>query len=311
MAPRPDSPRIAVLLATCNGEAFLAEQLDSLASQQDVAVELFVRDDGSTDTTLAVLERYSRLWPRLRDPIRGDRLGPAGSFLELLTSVPADFDYYAFCDQDDVWAPDKLSRAASRLANGIDDQPALYCSRVRFADESLTPLGLSRLDRDVRFEHLLFENIAFGNTTVLNPAARLAVVGRLPQTGVIMHDWWCALVASAIGVVIYDEQPSVTYRQHSTNHLGGHADRFEEILGLIRAFRRDPRSFWPIHAQAAEFLRLFGERITPERRSLVCALVASQAGLFERVRYAVAGSLVRSRRLDALAGRALVLAGWC
>src|SRR5580698_8909922 len=105
------SPTVAVLMSTYNGEAFLAAQLDSLADQRGVELQVFVRDDGSSDRTLAILSDHARLWPQLAAPMGGDSRGPAGSFLALMRAAPEGFDHYAFCDQDDVWLPDKLFHA--------------------------------------------------------------------------------------------------------------------------------------------------------------------------------------------------------
>ncbi|HEY1447805.1 MAG TPA: glycosyltransferase family 2 protein [Caulobacteraceae bacterium] len=304
------SPRIAVLLSTYNGEAFLEAQLDSLLAQTEVELEVFARDDGSSDQTLAVLARYAGHWPQLAAPMAGPNLGPAASFMELLSGCNlAAFDYVAFCDQDDVWLPDKLSRAVSRLQAGCDDSPGLYCSGVTCVDRDLRPLGPAPVKDDTRFEHLLFENIAFGVTVVMNARAAALVRSRPPATGMIMHDWWCALVISAFGAVIYDERPGVLYRQHGENQIGQATSRLGEIARLARMFARAPGRFWPIHAQAAEFMRLFSDELKPRDRELVEALVSSKRSTGTRVAYVLTGRIGRSDLMGALAARGLILVG--
>jgi len=304
------APRVAVLLSTWNGEAFLAEQLDSVAAQEGVDVSVFARDDGSADATLTLLRRYSSRWPALADPARGENLGPAASFLRLLADVPAGFDAYAFCDQDDVWAPDKLVRAVASLSEQPAERPSLYCSRVLLVDEAMRPLGKSPLDGDGRFEHLLFENIAFGNTVVMNAAARNLIGSRAPGRAVIMHDWWCALVISAFGAILYDEQPGVRYRQHRSNSIGAASGQVGEIVRLLRMFMRDPSRFWRVHAQACELLRLFGDDLTPSQQRLTKAMVDSRGSFRSRLAFALGGRMVRRTVLGAIAGRVLVIAGW-
>jgi len=303
------TPRIAVLLSTYNGEAFLAAQLDSLISQRGVDVTLFARDDGSSDATREILTRYAGRWPSLAAPTAGSNLGPARSFLELLSAAPGGFDAYAFCDQDDVWLPDKLRRAARRLAEVPPARPALYCSRVLCVDADLRPLGPAPVKDDDRFEHLLFENIAFGVTVVMNWAAAELIRSRPPVAGVIMHDWWCALVTSAFGEVIYDPEPGVLYRQHGGNEIGQASRRLAEIRRQARIFARDPSRFYPIRAQAAEFLRLWGGRLDPSRRRLTEALVDSKRSLAGRIAFAASGRIVRANLAGAIAARILVLAG--
>jgi glycosyltransferase involved in cell wall biosynthesis len=306
----PRLPTVAVLISTYDGEAFLAAQLDSLAGQQGVAVQVFARDDGSRDGTLRVLAAYADRWPQLAHPLVGDNLRPARSFMTLLGSVPDDFDYYAFCDQDDVWLPDKLARAVGQLQTDPPSAPALYCSNVLCVDQALNALGPPRRNGDPRFEHLLFENIAFGNTVVMNRAARRTIVSHPPQRGMIMHDWWCTLVISATGRVIYDETARILYRQHDRNSIGATRSRLVEIARRVRTFFRNPSGFWPTHSQATEFLRLYGDQLDPARRRLVEGFVRSRKSLVGRIGFAAFGGMVRSNRLDAVMGRLLVLAGW-
>lgn len=303
------TPRVAVLLSTYNGEAFLEAQLDSLIAQRGVEVEVFARDDGSDDATLAVLARYAGHWPHLASPMRGPNLGPAASFLTLLAAAPEGFDGYAFCDQDDVWLPDKLERAARRLAEAGAETPLLYCSRVMCVDRALRSLGPAPIKDDPRFEHLLFENIAFGVTVVMNGAAAALVRSRLPGGGVIMHDWWCALAVSAFGTVIYDPEWGVLYRQHGANQIGQGANRLAEIARLARLFVRAPRRFYPIHAQAAEFLRLYVADLAPPRRRLVELLVSSKRSLATRLALAASRDITRAGLLGAVGARTLIAAG--
>ncbi|HEV2364268.1 MAG TPA: glycosyltransferase family 2 protein [Caulobacteraceae bacterium] len=305
-----EKPQVAVLLATLNGEHFLKTQLDSLAAQQGVAVRLFARDDGSTDSTLAILRAHADCWPDLARVQSGPRLGAAASFLTLLAQAPAGFDAYAFCDQDDCWLPDKLARACARLAESPASEPALYCSNVLCADRNLRPLGPAPVNDDTRFAHLLFENVAFGNTVVMNQAARARLASRPLPREAIMHDWWCALVTAAFGRVIHDPFPSVLYRQHGGNHIGASPSRARQALGLVRAFLADPGAFHPVRAQARELLELYGPDLPARERRLAAALVASGANLRSRLRYALSGDIQRRRIVDGLAVRALVAAGW-
>jgi glycosyltransferase involved in cell wall biosynthesis len=294
-----------VLLSTYNGEAYLAAQLDSLAAQKDVDVEVFVRDDGSTDGTLAILARHADRWPALAAPMTGPNLGPARSFLALLAAAPGDFDYYAFCDQDDVWLPEKLGRASRRLAQE-GGAPALYCARVLCVDAQLRPLGERWIGGDASFEHLLFENIAFGTTLVMNAPARSGIVAQTPGPGLIMHDWWCALWASAFGVIVRDDRATILYRQHGSNAVGSSPNWLNETSARLRGLLRDPGAFYPIHAQAEEFLRLHGDRLSPARRSLASKLVASRGSVRKRLAYAMFGTVVRSGIIKGLVARALI-----
>lgn len=210
---------IHVLLATYNGATWLPEQLASLAAQDDVDWRLLWRDDGSTDGTPALLEGFAAAHPgrvaRLAEP--SGRLGAGGSFMALLAAAPAG-GLYAFMDQDDVWLPGKLSRAASRLGDGA----TLVCTRLSLVTPELAPIGPSPLPGTApRFATLLAHNVAAGCTMVMDEAARaLALATPFPQG--VHHDWWCALMVTGCGGrLVFDPESRILYRQHAGNVVGG------------------------------------------------------------------------------------------
>lgn len=124
---------ILVLMSTYNGEKYLKEQIDSILAQKNVEVTIRVRDDGSTDGTIRILEEYQKCgklnW------YSSTNMGPAKSFLDLVYNAPLKYDYYAFCDQDDYWKEDKLYKAIERLEH-FDDKPALYHCELEIVDEN-------------------------------------------------------------------------------------------------------------------------------------------------------------------------------
>ena len=123
---------VEVLLSTFNGVKYLPQLLDSIWAQEYPDVQLTIRDDGSTDGTLALLRRS--LSDRADVTVTaGANLGAGNSFLTLLRKASPSASYVAFCDQDDVWLPGKLSAAVSALA--AFDGPTLYCSAVNLVGE--------------------------------------------------------------------------------------------------------------------------------------------------------------------------------
>jgi glycosyltransferase involved in cell wall biosynthesis len=302
-------PRVAVLLSTYNGEPFLRAQLDSLAAQGGVSVEVFARDDGSSDNTVEVLRSYAHLWPSLAFCERNKNLGPAASFLEIMRTVPGDFDYYAFSDQDDVWLTDKLERASRKLIDVAGERPGLYCSSSICVDRDLRPLGETLLRGSGRFEEIIFANITGGNTMVMNASAANLIRSQTPGSGIIMHDWWCILVISALGIVICDEKPTIFYRQHQNNVFGSSPNRLSGLMLQLRQFLRDPQGFYCIHAQVNELVRLYGDQLAPRERKIAEALVASRRSLFSRIRYAAFGRISRFDLLGEFGTRMLILAG--
>ncbi len=306
---KPDRPpRVAVLMSTYNGARFLGEQLDSLARQTGVEVQIHVRDDGSSDETPEILSSYAERWPSLVRVEGGENLGPSRSFLDLLRTASPEAEYFAFCDQDDVWLPDKLQRAVAAIAG--EPGPALYCSNVALVDESLAPLGSPSTGGNTRFAHLLFENVAFGCTVVLNRAARDLVAAHDPGGAAVMHDWWCALAIAGLGRIHYDPEPRVLYRQHGGNVVGARGSPIVQAAREAARFLRGARGFYRIHSQASALLRLHGAQLPAQHRVIVERLVASKTSLRKRLAYGFTGPVVRRRLIDAAVVRVLIAAGW-
>lgn len=274
-----------ILLATYQGEPFLKEQLDSLLRQSDASWRLLWRDDGSTDSTRAILEDFVARAGATRVQSSGrrdQRLGALGSFMALLAEAPADAARFAFCDQDDVWLPGKLARAATAFAAVPADRPALYCSRQHLVDTALRPVGLSPLPvRQPAFGNALVQNIATGCTVVLNAAARRVVLAAPPPPRSSMHDWWCYLVITGIGGrVIFDPEPQILYRQHSGNAVGAAAG---VATRARRALRRGASAFLRTMAAHLDVLANF-DALTPVSRKMITTLCAMRdAGPWRRL----------------------------
>jgi len=303
---KDELPRVAVLLSTYNGARYLAAQLDSLASQELVSVELFVRDDGSTDNSIDILRSYAPRWPRLANVSSSANIRPAASFMELVRTTPSDFDYYAFCDQDDVWLPNKMVYALEMLGNCDEISPRLYCSLATCVDEELNPLGSLSFRGKGDFEHIMFASIVLGATVVMNKSAAKLVRSRTPGRAVIMHDWWCALVVSAFGSIVADPRLTMLYRQHQANVLGGAPGRLAGLLVQMKAFLRNPKAFYPINAQVAEFLKLYGDQLGPSEFRVAQALVRSRRSTVARIAYAAFARIPRSDFWGSIGTRVLI-----
>lgn len=214
---------VAILMATYQGERYLAEQLDSLAAQTHTNWTLWVSDDGSTDATHALLARYQRDWGEHRLKWRnGPRQGFVTNFLSLMCDASIPADAIALADQDDTWHADKLARAIVAMQPHDDSVPVLYGTRSCLVDADGQTLGESPLlTRPVGFRNALVQNFASGNTMVMNAAARRLLAQAGAHIDVPVHDWWAYLLISGQGGrVVFDTRPSVYYRQHATNVIG-------------------------------------------------------------------------------------------
>ncbi|MGF6425650.1 glycosyltransferase family 2 protein [Bradyrhizobium elkanii] len=225
--------KIAILLATFNGAAHIKEQLESFAAQSHNDWELVVSDDGSTDRTLAIVQEFAHSVPQRIELTDGPQKGFWRNFVSLTKRAESsDAELFAFSDQDDIWFPDKLGRAAKWFATGSSDIPRLYFTRTELIDEDGRLVGLSPLfRRKPSFQNALVQNMGGGNTMVMNKAAKRLLAQAPDDIALISHDWWAyQVVTGSGGVAFYDPLPSLKYRQHRNNLIGANRGFWQRYL---------------------------------------------------------------------------------
>lgn len=208
--------KICVIMSTYNGEKYIEQQLDSIfTSPQNIF--LYVRDDGSKDRTIEILKDYGIKHAVPIEVNEGKNVGSAESFLTALRDCPKA-DYYAFCDQDDVWIDGKLSAAMEQI--GATNQPVLWCSDYQVTDSDLHVIIQSVLEQPVQDSvRAVFYNNVPGCTMVFNWAL-MQELRKVEISNIRMHDIMAINVALITGRVIFDKTPYVLYRQHGNNVLG-------------------------------------------------------------------------------------------
>ena len=279
-----DRPMVDILLATYNGAEFLSDLLDSILSQTYVNWRLIVRDDGSSDNTLSIIEAYKSKYEHIIKVLDGKRirLGACASFSELMEYSAAD--YILFCDQDDVWLENKIESLLAALQDleikQGKDTPILIHSDLVVTDAQLEIIAKSfwRYQHLLpslgsTFSRLLMQNVVTGSATIINRAAKERA---LPiPIDAIMHDWWLALVVSAFGCVQYLPRPTVLYRQHTDNVTGAKKWGLQYIVGKILSMMktRDLKiSISRSKNQAKAFLDRYEKELKSEHRAAAYAL---------------------------------------
>ncbi|MDG9929187.1 MULTISPECIES: glycosyltransferase family 2 protein [unclassified Pseudomonas] len=231
-----DATKVAILLAAYNGDRFLDDQLQSIIHQSHENWLIVVSDDGSTDSTRALLQRYQRQIgeQRLR-VVEGPRRGFVSNFMAMASDPEIEADYFAFSDQDDIWHRDHLERALAWLQTVDPAIPALHCGRTRLVHEDGRPFGMSPLfPKAPHFKNALVQSLAGGNTMVFNRSAR-QLLSHTAELPIVSHDWWLyMLVSGTTGRIRYCEQPSVDYRQHSNNLVGSNSDLKDRLHRIRR-----------------------------------------------------------------------------
>ncbi len=246
---------IDILLSTYNGEKYLNELLDSLLAQTYTNWVLFIRDDGSSDNTISIIDKYCQAYPQKIRKIsekNGVNVGVIHSFELLLKESQSE--YIMFCDQDDIWLPHKIEDALEEISSAELQQPnkpIVICSDLYVVDNQLNKISESfwsycRMNPSLlqKNNELAINNYVTGCTMLFNRKAKQI---SLPfGKNAVMHDAWIALkVLASNGIIIILEKPEILYRQHQQNKLGAIAVQycfryfFEKILNIKRVFEKN------------------------------------------------------------------------
>ena len=285
---------IQVLMSAYNGEKYLKEQIESILNQQGVEVSLLIRDDGSKDNTVLILEQYSKTNENVQY-YKGSNIGVRQSFFDLLNHADRACDYFAFSDQDDYWLPEKLRRAAEILeGKKKEDCPLLYGSMVIYASEDLKDRREVpyKNRRAVTFGNALAENIFMGCTEVFNRSLLELAANHIPKKEV-WHDWWLYLTASCFGQAIYDEKAYILYRQHGNNQLGMQNSWALRWKNRMEHFKQLKHS---LSRQAQEFTDSYG--IDYKYGDLAELLANYRSSLTKRIQLAKEKRIYRQQKID-------------
>ncbi|MDR1608873.1 MAG: glycosyltransferase family 2 protein [Deltaproteobacteria bacterium] len=215
-------PKFSILMCTYNGSEFLTEQLDSIYNQNSQDWVLYVSDDGSTDETINILNSYKSIWGEKLTIFNGPQSGFCQNYLSLCARVSPQTDYFVWSDQDDIWLPNKLSRALELMDPLGQTTPVLYCAQTILVDRHNQQYGLSPqlYSHLTGFRNSLIQCSGGANTMVFNRSA-LNLIRTGYQSKLPSHDWWAyQIVSGAGGQVIYDNTPTLRYRQHGKNLVG-------------------------------------------------------------------------------------------
>lgn len=230
---------VQVLLSTYNGEKYLGEQLESLVNQEGVKIKILVRDDGSTDSTVDILDKYSKNGKL--DYFTDENIGYAKSFFMLASKCSREADYYAFCDQDDFWESRKLISAVTRLDACEFDKPKLYFSNMDIVDKDLNKIGFKNYtNKKISLGDAMARFNISGCTMVFNDKLlELVIINRNYEELKIGHDAWIYFVCLSIGgQVIFDQISYIKYRQHGNNVTGvrqGVANRISREMKVFNS----------------------------------------------------------------------------
>ena len=283
--------KVNILMATYNGEKFLAQQIESIQKQTFKEWNLLIRDDGSSDKTCDIIRNFTAKDSRIRfiNENEHHNLGVIKSFFMLVNYEVADF--YFFSDQDDVWLPEKLSVSLESAKHKASDVPLLVYTDLKVVNQELNILQDSMIRAQSHHANTtllpeLTENTVTGGTMMINHA--LAEKWFTPND-ILMHDWFLALLAASLGEIIYLDLPTQLYRQHDNNVLGARTmDKRFKIL------REGPKSiftrYWKLihdsQKQASLIVDKYGDIMTANDLELIkCFIKIDKQPFMTRLRW--------------------------
>lgn len=294
-------------MSTYNGQEHLQEQINSVLNQKtSCEVDILIRDDGSIDGTRSLLESYANDYENIKVKF-GENVGCNASFFKLL-QYATDHDYYAFCDQDDVWLPDKLQIAYEKLSKNDESQPLLYASTSYLVKNDLKVFGETRKQRrPMSMLNTIIQNICPGHTQVMNQKMLELLKINIDPSHIYVYDAWVTNVANLKGTILFDNTSHTYYRQYEGNQLGSGAGKFGQLIASIKRGKNGDGYKYRMQ------IEYFKEIYETELR---------EAGVFDDIQYFVnAKSLIkkmllpfkcglyRQRRIETVAFYAAVLVG--
>lgn len=238
-------PTVDILLATYNGEKYIAEQIESIQNQTFTDWRLLVSDDGSTDNTLDIVRTFQKNDARIELVPEHEPTGSSTSnFLYLLKQSTAP--YAMFCDQDDVWLSEKIEHTLAKMkeTEKVKSKPIAVFSDSVVVNETLEVIEPSFMNTmhfkpdNYTLYKALVNNICQGSTMMLNKA----LISRVNAMGILdaypQHDYWAAVIALSEGSLLYLNEQTLLYRQHGNNAVGASpvltsTNRFKSILKTV------------------------------------------------------------------------------
>ena len=277
--------KVLILLSHFNGQQYLTEQLNSLFAQEGVSIHVFVRDDGSsTSMGMDIIRVFeSKGYPI--SYIEGKNVGFAMSFSQLIYKAytdAGDFDYFAFCDQDDVWLPDKLLSAVQALDKRnaiVSSEPIMYCSATSPVNSMLKPIRKKKRESipKITKEKSLIHNCATGCTIVFNRKALQLYATHMPKE-LFAHDFMMYQLCVFFGQVIYDPVSHIMYRQHEKNQIGT-----KNFMGRMRERMNYNSHKGTLQLQGERFLSLYKDLMTVEDIHIISRLAFYHDNIFSKL----------------------------
>ena len=293
-------PSIAVIMSTYNGQKYLKQQIDSILAQSYPNVDIVVRDDGSTDATNDILFEYAD--KENVNVIQGDNEGFCKSFCDALQSADRS-EYYAFCDQDDIWYPEKLMTAYNWISKQCKDIPLLYYCHVREIDENGDTIGVKQLATgSVSLPRTMTGCFGEGMAMVINRKCRDMMLEMNPEN-MDAHDWAASAIVLGMGKVYIDED---VYADHRRLPQSVSIGSFKKKIVWFRSELFGKNN---IRMRNMEFYRCFSNRLPSDNYAIAKAFGSEKMSAVTQLKKVFYPRRWRPDILGEIAMRILMLCG--
>ncbi len=298
-----ENKKVAVIMSTYNGEKFVREQLDSIINQTYKNVEIVVRDDGSSDNTVAIIKEYQQANKNITLH-EGKNLGFVKSFFELLKL--ADADYYSYADQDDVWIENKIELAVEELNKLDDSKPNMVFGNSDYYNEDMKFIGKGEKNKKYSFLKALFACCGQGMTMTVNKKTRDMIIENNPKS-CFFHDWWTYLLCVGLGNVAYNNVTTVKYRRRKENATSEGQGYISLLMWRIKNLLLKD-GMQDIKQQMINYKDYYYYQLSKENRAII-DLFSSDYNLENSFKKAFYPKRIRNRLIDDIMIRVIFLMG--
>ena len=283
---------VNIVMATYNGEKYIKEQIESILGASYTDWSLFIFDDRSTDSTMKIVKSFEEKYPERIQVYQNERnLGVTLNFLtglkkvyqltnaqeapnvraKMQPSTSNQAKYYMLCDQDDVWMRDKITHTLECMKffekKYGENKEQIVFTDAKVVDENINLIYHSFFRSqclcpyDTDLAHMLMENKCIGCTVMMNRAV-VRHLQKLPMNA-RYHDWWLGLIAASFGHISYLKEPTLNYRQHGKNLVGG-TSFLGYVKRRVKSLQAQKKSIKACIIQGMEFYDMYQD-ILPER----------------------------------------------
>lgn len=287
--------RIVVLMSTYNGEKYIREQLDSILNQIDVELKVLIRDDGSSDSTVNIIEEYENKYANvvLINKNCIDNIGFNKSFLMLMSyglECEPEVEYFSFADQDDVWDSDKLISALKEIEKHLSNKedgrirPIYYFANKNWTDEQLKVLHQDdmRYCKNDYFDMFMLPPV-YGCTSVFNRELGIKTLEKEFSDDLLYDVYMYRLTCVMEGILISDSHTCMKYRRHG-NNASGDAMKFSLFKYAKKIFKRNQKSFHGMRNYVSVLYKLYMDNMTEETRTLCNLVLTYETSIKSRMR---------------------------